>query len=309
MDKKISAKHYIAISFAMLFFALSFVWFKVANQSYGPLTIVFFRLVLSAAVLFLFNLITKKLTLPSKRDFKLLLLLAVCEPFIYFMGESFALEHISSTLGAVITSTIPLVALVASFFFFHETISKYNIVGIFISLIGVLLVVYETDLEVSGSLLGISLQLIAVVSAVAYTIVFQKISRKMNIYSIVMFQNLLGSIYFLPLWIIFEMKDVMAIGFDSRPLIAIAYLSFFASTVAFLLYTYSTRVIGILKTNTFTNAIPVFTAIAAWFILGEKLSLQKFVGIAIVITGLFLAQMKIKRRINGKQSSTKLQTK
>ena len=44
------------------------------------------------------------------------------------------------------------------------------------------------------------------------------------------------------------------------------------------------------------NSIPVFTAIFAWLILGEALSVQKLTGIIIVIAGLFLAQMRIRKR-------------
>lgn len=300
MNNEHPIKLYASITLSMLFFALSFVWFKMANRSYGPLSIVFLRLALSALMLFLFNFFSKKLVIPDKRDLKYLLLLALCEPFVYFLGESFALERISSTLAAVITSTIPIFALIVSFFLTRETISKQNICGILISVIGVLLVVYESNFEVGGSLFGILLQFMAVFSAVIYTLVLQKISKRMNTFSVVMFQNLFGCIYFLPLWLIFEMREMQATGFDLYPMLAILCLSLFASTIAFLLFVYSSRFLGVMKANTFINAIPVFTAIAAWFILGEDLSLQKFVGIVIVIIGVFLAQMKIQQKENAK---------
>lgn len=52
---------------------------------------------------------------------------------------------------------------------------------------------------------------------------------------------------------------------------------------------------GINRSNSYINLIPVFVAIFAWFILGEELTLQKITGIAIVIRGLFLAQVKKRR--------------
>ena len=41
------------------------------------------------------------------------------------------------------------------------------------------------------------------------------------------------------------------------------------------------------------NAIPVFTAIFAYFALDEILNFQKIIGISIVICGLSLSQFKL----------------
>jgi len=49
--------------------------------------------------------------------------------------------------------------------------------------------------------------------------------------------------------------------------------------------------------NIFINIIPVLTAIFAWYILDEPLTFRKIVGIAVVISGLFIAQIKMKKFI------------
>ena len=48
---------------------------------------------------------------------------------------------------------------------------------------------------------------------------------------------------------------------------------------------------GITKANVFSNCIPVFTAIFSFIILGEKLTIQNIIGMAIVIAGLIMSQM------------------
>jgi drug/metabolite transporter (DMT)-like permease len=50
------------------------------------------------------------------------------------------------------------------------------------------------------------------------------------------------------------------------------------------------------RANTFINLIPVFVAVTSFFVLNESMDLQKITGIIIVITGLFLAQAKRRRR-------------
>lgn len=42
----------------------------------------------------------------------------------------------------------------------------------------------------------------------------------------------------------------------------------------------------------FINLIPVFTALFAWWIRGDIVNQQKVFGIIVVITGLFISQIK-----------------
>lgn len=299
MQKENSFKLYGAVVLSMVCFALSFVWFKVANVSYGPLTIVLFRLIISSTLLFPFIKLSKRFVLPDKKDFLFILLLAFFEPFLYFMGESYGLQHLSSTVGAVIIATIPLVTPFAAYVFYKEKITFRNIAGILISFFGVLMVIYKVGTGLTASPLGVSLEFLAVLSAVSYTIVLHKISAKMNNLSIIFFQNIIGAGYFLPFWLVFEKDRFLATPFDYDGFISIVYLAIFASTFAFIFFTYSIRHLGITKANMFTNTIPVFTAMFAFVILGDKITVQNAIGILIVISGLFFAQMKIKKRGNG----------
>jgi drug/metabolite transporter (DMT)-like permease len=122
------------------------------------------------------------------------------------------------------------------------------------------------------------------------------LAEKYNPTSIITYQNILGIIYFLPLWLAFEYRDFTTVPFDFPAFAGILKLSVFASCIAFIFYAHSVKKLGINSVNIFINIIPVFTAIFAWYILDEPLTLRKFIGIAIVITGLLLAQVKLKKK-------------
>jgi drug/metabolite transporter (DMT)-like permease len=62
------------------------------------------------------------------------------------------------------------------------------------------------------------------------------------------------------------------------------------------LFTYSIKHLGVNRTNIYINLIPVFVAVLAFFILGDRLSLQNMIGIGVTIAGLFLSQIK-KRKV------------
>ena len=57
-----------------------------------------------------------------------------------------------------------------------------------------------------------------------------------------------------------------------------------------MLYTYSLKHLGITRASSFTNVIPVLTAVFAYFMLNEELTPIKMLGIGVVVLGLFLSQ-------------------
>src|SRR5665811_173266 len=111
---------------AAFFWSFSFIWFKIAYQGYNPITVVIFRLAISAVLITLIARGLKRLQKPSRKDFRLFVLMAFFEPFIYFLGESYGLKYVSSTVAAVIVGTIPLISPVAAWYFYREKIKWMN---------------------------------------------------------------------------------------------------------------------------------------------------------------------------------------
>lgn len=290
---------YGAALLSMIFWSFSFVWVKVVYEAYGPLTTVLFRLLISSGLLLLFTVATRKLQKIQPGDLKMFLLLAFFEPFLYFMGESYGLKYVSSTVAAVIVATIPLFSPIAAWYFYKEKLSRTNLYGLIITFLGVSLVVLDTSFSFTASPLGVSLEFLAVAGAIGYASVLKGISHRYNTFTIITYQNLIGALYFLPVWLGFEMNDFMQVPFNAKAFQAIIQLAIFASTFAFILFTYSVRNLGINKSNIFINVIPVFVAVIAFIVLGDQLNFHQMVGIAIVISGLFLAQINWRRKKNG----------
>jgi len=284
---------------SMIFWSFSFVWVKVVYEAYGPLTTVLFRLLISSGLMLVFTILSRKLQKIQPGDLKLFLLLAFFEPFLYFMGESYGLKYVSSTVASVIVATIPLFSPVAAWYFYKEKLSRTNLYGLIITFLGVSLVVLDTSFNFTASPLGVSLEFLAVMGAIGYASVLKGISHRYNTFTIITYQNLIGAAFFLPFWLGFEMNDFTQIPFDAKAFWAIIKLAIFASTFAFMLFTYSVRNIGINKSNIFINVIPVFVAVIAYLVLGDQLNFHQMVGIAIVISGLFLSQINWKRKKNG----------
>lgn len=146
----------------MVFWSFSFVWIKIVYEAYGPLTTVLLRLLISTGLMLIFTILTRKLQVIKSGDFKLFILLAFFEPFLYFMGESYGLKYVSSTVASVIVATIPLFSPIAAWYFYKEKLSRTNLYGLIITFLGVSLVVLDSSFNFTASPLGISLEFLAV---------------------------------------------------------------------------------------------------------------------------------------------------
>ena len=280
---------------SMIFWSFSFVWIKIVYEAYGPLTTVLFRLLISSGLMLAFTILSGKLQKIKPGDLKMFVLLAFFEPFLYFMGESYGLKYVSSTVASVIVATIPLFSPIAAWYFYKEKLSRTNLLGLVITFFGVSLVVLDTSFNFTASPLGVALEFFAVFGAIGYASVLKGISHRYNTFTIITYQNLIGAAFFLPFWLIFEMNDFTQVTFNAKAFWAIIKLAIFASTFAFILFTYSVRNMGINKSNTFINVIPICVAVFAYIILGDQLNFHQMIGIAVVISGLFLAQINWKR--------------
>ena len=275
----------------MIFWSFSFIWFKVANKTFHPITIVFIRLLFSTILMTTFLVVTKNYMKIKKSDRKLFLMLALFEPFFYFLGESFGLTYVSATVCSVLIATIPVFATIGAWLIFKEKLKAINYAGIILSFMGVLVFILNTDGSLSFNIKGLGLLTLAVLSAIGYNLTLSHLIETYTPVYIVNVQNLIGATLFLPLFLIFDFKHFISTPFTFNMFKPIIELSIFASCGAFILFAYSVKNMGITKANVFSNCIPVFTAFFSFILMGDKLTVQNIAGMAIVIAGLFMSQM------------------
>jgi Permeases of the drug/metabolite transporter (DMT) superfamily len=284
---------YAAVILAQVFWALTFIWYKQFYQVYGayPITLVFFRLLISLLMLIPVSYFLGKLEKIKAGDLKLFFILAFFEPLMYFIGESIGVTMISSSVASVIISTIPLFTPISAYLFHKEYLTRASFAGIVISILGVLLVLVNKDFQLVARPLGVLLMFLAVASTMGYSAVIKTLTSRYNVFTITTYQNTIGALFFLPLFVFFEGDHFMIAPISGRAIMLVLLMSVFASTLAFLLFSYSIRGLGINKATVFNNAIPVITTILAIIILHERLTLLQFVGMSIVIGGLLLSQL------------------
>jgi drug/metabolite transporter (DMT)-like permease len=294
---------YLSVVLASVFWGFTFVFYKYANESFRPISLVFLRLFVSIFFLFGFALAFKRLVRIRRKDQPWFLLMALFEPFFYFLGEANGMTLVSPTVGAVIIAIIPLIVPFGAWYFFREKLTRLNYLGLLISFSGVLMVILNRSDGALTDPKGILLMFVAVVSAVGYTMLARKLLSDYNPITITAYQSLYGLLMFLPLFLFMELPGLDPAEVSRDSLLAVLYLGVFGSGICFILFTIGIRELGAARANIFANIVPVTAAILSFILLKEAMPLTKILGILVTIMGLLMTQLgSIRLKLPGKRS-------
>ena len=284
---------YIASIFAILLWGMSYLWTdQLISHNIPVFYFVFVRILLAGIILFLFNTASSRIKRIQKEDWPKFLALSFCEPFIYFICETYGLKATGSpTISAMVIATIPIFSVGAGILFFKEKINAINIGGIFMSLIGIVLVAMSKGDIGENFLWGILLLLIAVISEVGHASLTKSLSGSYSSQIIVMYQFLIGSVFLLPFFIWKGLDNFTFAEYFSldvwHPILCLAVL---CSSLAFTLWVGTIKTLGVAKSSIFSALISVVAALIAWLIGREALNTRQWIGIAISAVGVILSQ-------------------
>ena len=289
---------YIASIFAILLWGMSYLWTdQLISHNIPVFYFVFVRILLAGIILFLFNTASSRIKRIQKEDWPKFLALSFCEPFIYFICETYGLKATGSpTISAMVIATIPIFSVGAGMMFFKEKINAINIGGIFMSLIGIVMVAMSKGDIGENFIWGIILLLIAVISEVGHASLTKSLSGTYSSQIIVMYQFLIGSVFLLPFFIWKGLDNFTFAEYFSldvwHPILCLAVL---CSSLAFTLWVGTIKTLGVAKSSIFSALIPVAAALIAWLIGRETLNSRQWFGIAISAVGVIMSQYTKKK--------------
>ena len=256
----------------------------MALESIPLFTLIFLRFIISAMVLLILMI---HLGMPTftRREHLKMLLLAFFDPGLYFIFETIGLKYTSAANASLIIATVPLAVLVLSMLFLRERTSLKGIAGICLSIIGITILMAgdpKFAWKLDGHALGDLMVFGAVCTAALYSIFSRNLGQSHSALKITAVQFIYGTLFYTPAFL-WEFPGLQWAGISIRSWGALAYLTFFATIGAFLCYNYALSKLPATRAAIFINGIPVVTAIAAWLLLGEKLTLIQVGGGALVL--------------------------
>ena len=291
----------MALSGAVIFWGLSFVATKIALESVPTFTLVFIRFSLAATLL---TALTGRQGFPSftRTEHLKMFLLALFEPGLYFIFETIGLQYTTAPKTALIIATVPLATLIFSVIFIGERTSLKGVSGVSLSLIGITVLVAgdpQFKWDLGGRLFGDLLIFGAVISAAIYFILARNLGQNHSPIKITNLQFIYGTIFYLPAFV-WELPGLHWSAISSRSLGALVYLTLFATVGAFLCYNYALSKMPASRAAVFINGIPVVTALGAWLLLGETLTLTQAGGGVLVLFAVALTNLPGGRGIQQK---------
>lgn len=287
-------KQYLGIIAALLaniIFGFSFIFSKMALSVSHPLIILSVRFIF--AFLFLNILLISgkfKINLKGKPKANLLFM-SFAQPLLYFIFELYGLSMVSSALSGVIIALVPVVVILLARITLKENATVLQTICTIISIIGVSAISLISNDGSKNHFLGIILLVCAVICASVFNILSRSESAYFSPFERTYVMFLIGVIGF-NLIAVLTLKEnyfPSLITSLSNPkfLIAIIYLSVFSSVLAFLLYNFSTTVIIVVQSSSFSNIITAVTVLAGVVILKESFSVLEYILCVIIVLGVW----------------------
>jgi len=277
-----------AITFTAILWGLSFLSIKVSVMVIPPMTLALVRFIMASAILVLMLKIIEPHSRLDKKDVPALFLAGLTGITVYFFFENNGVKLTSASVASMIIAIIPIMSILADYIFFRTPLSPFKIICVFVSVIGVYMVVGTniTGPGGRGNLAGNLLMLGAVVCWVVYSIVTRPLGKKHSQLFVVTYQTIFGTISLVPFSLL-EMGDWQPV--TAAVMLNVAFLGVFCSALGYYLYVYAMRRLGVGLVSMFINLIPVVTVISSYFILGETVSPVQVAGGILIILSVYLA--------------------
>lgn len=265
---------YVGLVVAAFLFGATFVVVKEAIVSLPPFAFVGWRFLLGAAVLFLF-------ARPHGRSIWLDGLLTGTVLFIGFASQTAGLTSTTASNSGLITGLYVVFTPLLAAAIRKRPPAIPTVSGAALSVVGLGLLTVSAGFELNSG------DVLTVVCAIAFATHIVLLSRLAPRHSVVPFT----AIQLLVVAVLSLAGSVMFEGFplpSASVIPALIGTGVIVSAGAFLLQIRAQTVIGPSRTAIILSAEPLFAAATAAVILGERLTLQGWIGAALIMTGMYV---------------------
>ena len=292
---------YLIMLLPPLFWAGNFIVGKAVSNQHIPIGLSFWRWFLATLIFtpFVLKAIIKEKDIILKH-FPKIVILSLLSISAFNSLAYISLQYTTALNATILNSFIPIFILIIVSLFFKEKISRYQVVGIFISLLGVFIILSRLDINIIKNITfnkGDLWMLVAALDWAMYSILLKYLRptelKPMTFLGIMM---ILGTIFLIPLYLANPFNELM-ITLNKDVIYALAYIAIFPSIISYLAWNYGLQKIGVALGGQYIHLMPIFGALMAVLFLGEKIELYHILGGIGIGLGLWLSMQKHKEAI------------
>ena len=284
----------------IVFWGSSFVVVKIAlKEGLTPIFIATLRFLIAGG-LFLTTLLFKKNReqnrgLVRKRDFPILLLLALTGVTFFFTAQYTGIQMAGASIAAIFVCLLsPIIIAVLSARVFKEHLTKKQIFGIGTATVGAFIVITGGTLSFPNSrefFLGSLILLSTPVLWATYSLLGKKIMERYDPLIVVAYATVLGGLCLIPLSLA-ENSLHQIFTMSLHGWVTVFYLSFTCSLLGYYIWFYVLKQVGAAVASSFLFAEPLVTVLFAVTLVGENLNLSILAGALLIFVGVYLVTTK-----------------
>lgn len=274
-----------------LMWGSSYLFIKIAVDDFGTFTLVALRLVIGAALLWIVLRISGKPLPRQPRLYGHLMVMGLINITAPFLLITWAERSVESSLASILTSLVPLFAvLIAPFFIDDEPFRANAAVGLLVGFAGVV-VLTSRELNVATTDLVADLALVLSSAFYAAGAVYSRRNvRGVDPLIPPVFQVTFAAIYTGVIALVFE--HPWTARPDGSAIFAIAWLGILGSGFAYLAFFRVLAAWGATRTTAVAYLLPIVGIILGFVVLHEPIDARILLGSALVITGMALVSRR-----------------
>ena len=287
---------YFLLILTTIFWSGNFIVGKAASlYQIPPFSLNFYRWFFAGLILFPFTF--KELIDKKKYIFKnigFFIILGITSITIFNSIVYYSLYYTQVISGVLMISTIPVwIIFIASILNIEKT-NAFQIIGVSLSLIGVIFIITKADLNLIKNLnfnKGDLSMIVAMFAWAAYSALLKK--KKYEISQLALLQVVIisGLIFLVPIYFI-EMNLGHLIVLGQPFYLTLSYVVIFPGLLSFFFWIKGISIIGANRAGIFLHLMPIFGAIMAMIIFDEKFMYYHLLGAIFILAGIILSNKK-----------------
>jgi drug/metabolite transporter (DMT)-like permease len=285
----------------LVFLALGFMWgssylfIKLAVDDFGTFTLVALRLFVGAALLWVVIRIARQPLPRERRIYGHLLVMSIINITIPFLLITWAEQSVESSLAAILTSPVPLFAIILSSLFLpDEPIRVNGVVGLVVGFVGVIIIT-SRGLTGAGSSVSGEIALLGAAFSYACGAVYSRRNvRGLPPMIPAVFQVTFAAVICGTVALLFE--HPWTAQPDAQAIFSILWLGILGSGLAYLAVFRLFAHWGATRTTLVAYLIPVWGIALGYLVLAEPIDTRIVFGTALVIAGIGLVNSRFGRR-------------
>ena len=192
--------------------------------------------------------------------------------------------------SALIVGLGPVYVLLLAWMQGLETIGAQKVLGMVLAFAGVATLGLEHGFSLQGgTLVGDLMTMGGSLAFSLYVVLGKKVARKYDSLEMNFYNYVAAAVMILPVTLrqglLFDWRAVSLQGW-----LALGYTALFASVLAYLIYFWALRHVTASRIAAFSYLLPLMATSFGILLLGEKPSLQLFIGGGLVLFGVYLAE-------------------